>query len=184
MKKMNSIIVFLMLCFFVDASYAELIKYTDKDGTLCFVDDPGKVPKKYRHNIIRDEEEVVVQTDSRNESRQQGATNRNMDDNAIICHNGFLKTINGHDISDFIAARGHYSSVYNVSKNPEHKKLCADLYCSFKDRSSSLDITTCMKEKLAEDTTYYYHFILIKGEMILSTDPDVALKLVDKFYNI
>lgn len=185
MKNINYIFVCLMLCFFVDASYAELIKYTDKNGTLCFVDDPGKVPKKYRHNIIRDEEEVSMQiTDSQNEAYQQGSINRNMNDNATICYNGFLKSINGHDITDFIAARGHSSSVYNVSKNPEHKRFCADLWCRHRDESSPLEITACMKEKLAQDTTYYYHFIIVKDKMILSTDPGVAVKLIDEIYNI
>ena len=178
--KLTGLLLLLICCLFAATSYAELIKYTDKDGTLCFADDISTVPKKYRKNIIRDEEESSVQT---TDSRQKGSSSSYDNDDAIICYNGFLKSINGLDITHFIAARGYSSRLYDVTKNPEHKRLCADLYCRHND---GVDISRCMKDKLAEDTRLYYHFIIIRDNMILDTDPvyPTARNLIDKFYNI
>jgi hypothetical protein len=103
MKKSGAIILWVLLCLTVELSHAELIKYTDQNGTLCFADDLGNVPKKYRQNIIRDEEEASVQiSDYPDKHRQQGSIRTDTSDRISICYNGFFTALMVETLHTFL----------------------------------------------------------------------------------
>lgn len=74
--RIGSLLLFQALIFFVSASYAfsETYTYTDENGAMAFVDDPGKIPAKARKTMRSlDEspgESSVVESDSSNASNK------------------------------------------------------------------------------------------------------------------
>lgn len=116
-------------------AYADLIKYTDKDGTLCFVDDLGKVPARYRQNIIRDEEESAAQIIVPDDQARQTSTDRYSEKEPVtVCYG--LSSLpagagesSGHDISCFLDARKYPYKMLKVTNDPTNTRVCAEYYC-------------------------------------------------------
>lgn len=129
-KNFRSLIGCISLTVLAATSYAETIKYVDDKGTLSFVDDLGKVPKKYRKNVIQEKEQDAVQVISGDSgSRQEGAVGDGM---VQIClHRTIEKDdrLDPHDLTDFLAARDYNYRTRDVSRNPENLAQCSNMYC-------------------------------------------------------
>jgi hypothetical protein len=132
----------MLFCFAVKPSYADLIRYTDQNGTLCFADDLSNVPKKYRQNIIRDEDESAVQVLSDDPSASGEKIVR-------ICMYDTIEKRMGdrHDLTDFLAARGYSYRTLNVHGNPANLNLCAELECKNNIKTINKDrkLPECIK---------------------------------------
>jgi hypothetical protein len=150
-KEICSVIALVTLCFLVETSYAELIRYTDKNGTLCFVDDLGKVPARYRQNIIRDEEEIATQIIN----SQDVATKQNFNSSEVVhvCYSVAPRVLSinaDHDVQDFLEARG-YPYVLHLATDLESAKPCYELWCKWDvaiRRTPGRDFDSCIQ---------YYH---------------------------
>lgn len=160
--------------------WADMIKYTDKDGTMCFVDELSKVPKQFRKNIIRDDQdEPVIQTkSSRKESRQQNSSSRRV----TVCVNSLaLYTVNGHDLSDFLTARRYPHTVRNVMKSKDDALECAELLCRSR---ADLEFSSCMNEILT-DVTRHMPFVAIDGKDVTGwNQPAEIMRVIDKYFNV
>ena len=181
MKKCGYFILWITLCFFVETSYAELIKYTDKDGTLCFADDLGKVPKRYRQNIIRDEEEGAVQIiNSEDQSRQTNSAGNSENEIVQICYglSNFISLYKGHILTCFLNARDYPYHLYDV-KNRDNIIPCAEFWCKLHLKNDS---PNCIKE-----TSEKIHFITpftVIGNRLFPTTKSHILKEIDMHFNV
>lgn len=183
-------IVLLMSCFFGGTSYADLIKYTDNNGTLCFVDDLGKVPKKYIKNIIREEEEGATQVvTSRDVPLQQSSNNGEV---VHICYavaqSDYLQ-VAGRDVTDFLEARG-YPYVFHLATDLVSAKSCFEFWCKWDVtvRYPGRDFDACIESlrKKANPVDRYkaseiFPFIAI-GTKIYTTNVNYRQKLDEYFH--
>ena len=180
MKKIGSFIIWAILCLAVETSYAELIKYTDKDGTLCFADDISTVPKMYRKNIIRTEEEFA----SDNPPQQQTATGNGM---VQLCFYKMIEKRRGdrHDLTDFLAARNYNYRTRDVNGNPEKLKLCAELSCITEVKyQKDYSMQDCIKNRSRAFSTGQGLPLTFVGEKRYDgTMLDLA-KEIDRYFNV
>jgi len=139
----------VLMLFFAATSYAELIRYTDNDGTLCYADDLGKVPAKYRQNIIRDEEEEIA---TQLVTSQDVAAKQNFNSSEVVhvCYSVAPRVLSinaTHDVQDFLEARG-YPYVLHSATDLESAKPCYELWCKWDvaiRRTPGRDFDSCIQ---------------------------------------
>ena len=181
MREIRLMIVFMISLLAVETSFADFIKYTDKDGTLCFVDDMSKVPKQYRKNIIHDDQDVpAVQTkNSRREPRQQGSASGKRV--TVCCNEIYAYTINGHDLSDYLDARGYPYTVRYVMKSKDDARECAEFKCKSR---ADLEYSSCLRE-VSKDISRYMPFVVMNGDDATPwNEPQEIIRIIDKFFNV
>lgn len=180
MKMVHFTVVFLL--FIAAMSHADLIKYTDKDGTLFFVDDLGKVPKKYRQNIIRDEDVSAAQTTTLEDQSRQTRSAGNGENEAVqICYglSGFDSLNNGHIMTCFLNARDYPYDLLKVTDNPVNTKICAEYWCRQHKKDDS---PGCVRE-----TSQKIHWVMpftVIGTRLFPTTKSHILKEIDRHFNV
>lgn len=181
MKYAVFMFVSLISCLVFELSYGEIIRYTDKDGILCFADDLGSVPKKYRKNIIRDEEERAEQIiNSETESSVITSAGNSGKEIVRICSglSGLDSLGNGHNLTCFLDARDYPYRLLNVTDNPSNTKACAEYWCRLNKNNDS---AVCIKET-ADRIHWIMPFTVIGNNLHPGTKSNI-LKEIDLHFN-
>jgi hypothetical protein len=181
MKIILCVVAFIL--FMSATSYADLIRYTDQSGTLCFADDLSKVPKKYRQNIIRDQEESPVQVqDVGEQSRLTDTANNGNNDVVHICYSdgrmGLDTIYLSHNITCFLNARGYPYNLLKWSASRENKKTCAEYWCRLYKKDNS--------QRCITDTTIFSNhepFVVIGARLYTGTGKDL-LTILDRNFKV
>lgn len=166
----------LLVALFSEHCFAEMIKYTDKNGTICFVDDLSKVPKQYRKRIIRDDAEAVTVTTP----SEQVQTRNTEGDRVQVCSgNSGVERGAGGDITDFLYRRGYDFHTRVVTGNTKHSKACAEMWCKLwqKDQSSAC-VTQAIKQ--IEDNVPF----VVVGEMFFPTTDSSINVSIDRYFHV
>jgi len=133
------------------------------------------------------EEKEPAKTSSQSDLPQNGPGGGGL---VQICYNGGIPSINGRDLTDFLAARGYDYRTRNTSDKPDNARLCAELWCNGKaQKAKNFDPNKCINEKTemfvdnSKDNGRIMPFTAIGDKVFQDASMDIR-KVIDKHFNV
>lgn len=182
MKKILSAVACLTVVFLAATVQAEVIKFTDDKGTVSFVDDLSKVPKKYRKNVIREQQQDAVRVVS--EDSPPGQTGSVGGDVVQLCYYRSLsRDEGGQTLLDFLKEERRTYRAMDLYRHPEYIDECVSIYCNYFTNTSIAKAQNTTMELCVRDSSKMFRagvglpFIQYRGKYYQNDSNEFILSI-------